>query len=156
MVIPGAASPWRSTWTFPLDTPAESLPDIDLHYRYFAAGVSLKMSGIDLIGPDQYVPLVDFLLLIARAIRRLGSDQDAGISFTENANVIRLLNRGSDVIVEAPHRSLTLTVSRQLLLDEFTEFLRAARIRLLQEVPGLVGHPLVISLAGSASLDKAP
>ncbi|KAB2340429.1 hypothetical protein [Actinomadura rudentiformis] len=154
--IPDKASPWRKTWQLPADISAESLPDIDLHYTYFASPISMKIDKRDVIGPNTYAALVDFMLVFAHATRRLNADQDAGISFTENAYRIALKKLGDDVTVEAPHRDITMAVPKRALLEEFQRFVLAAHSLVLREVPDLARHQLIAAMTDGLAPDQAP
>lgn len=148
--LPAASSPWRQTWDDARRLDPKVISEMDLRYKYFGVNVELVVGGLELISRRKFVTLVDLALSFRGVVDRVSRGEDATFGFTESANVINIRQQEGGLSVGSSTRSEIASVSSEELVDGLSRFIREAHGKLLQEIPGLAGNPIIQRLGPSA------
>lgn len=148
--LPQPGSPWRETWEDAKSQDAAAIGETTLRYSYFGVNAELVVDGTQIISDEGFVTLVDLALSIAGAVARISAGADAAIGFTESDHVVRFHLDGDRVLVSSSRSSEQPSADREELLTEFSEFLIAARARLVAEIPGLGANPAIQRIVNTA------
>ncbi|MEU6073200.1 hypothetical protein [Micromonospora sp. NPDC047074] len=124
---------------------------MDLRYKYFGAQVDFVIDDMTVISKAGHVTLVDLALSLWHVEGRLASGEDAAFGFTEDHEVIRLTGPGLVLTVQSSLRPGSARARRQALIPELAAFREAVYERLVDEVPGLAGNPVIQKMRSPAS-----
>ncbi|MGV4924934.1 hypothetical protein K2224_22895 [Streptomyces sp. BHT-5-2] len=141
--VPDVGSPWRDTWDRVYQLNPVTISEMDLCYKFFGASVELVVDDVEIISNEGHVTLVDLALSLCHALSRLSSGEDAGIGFTENAEVIRLRREADLVIITSSKDQWQVSVKQEELTGAFTDFLRRIHAFLTVNFPGLADNPTI-------------
>lgn len=148
--LPPVGSAWRQTWSLPVNCDPLTVSEIDLRYKYFAANVELAVNGVVFIRPSRHEPVIDLGLSCKHVERRLALGEDAAFGFTERPEVIHIRGVGRLVWIESSELPLRAKAERSSLLVELARFRESVYRRLVDDVPGIGGNPVVQRLRSSA------
>ena len=150
VTLPPVGSAWRETWSLPVNRDPITVSEMDLRYKYFAANVDMTVSGMPFIRPSGHHPIIDLGLSLKWVEKRLAVGDDAAFGFTEHLEVIHIRGAGPTVAIESSEFSYRAEADRSTLLAELARFTESVYQRLVQEVAGIGGNPVVQRLRPSA------
>ncbi|MEV1285528.1 hypothetical protein [Micromonospora sp. NPDC049679] len=148
--LPPVGSAWRETWSLPVNRDPITVSEMDLRYKYFAANVEMTVNDVPFIRPSGPEPIIDLGLSFKWVEKRLALGEDVAFGFTEHHEVIHLRGAGPIVSIESselPHRA---EADRSTLLVELARFTESVYQRLVEDVAGIGGNPVVQRLRPSA------
>ncbi|MGI5451278.1 hypothetical protein ACQEVM_37050 [Streptomyces sp. CA-243310] len=128
--------------------------EIDLRYKYFNCWVTFSAGDVTLL-ERSYVPLLDFMLALAWAIREVRTGGSSSITFTEHSGEIRISLSGDHLRLEGMGGA-----AAQCLIGEFVrsslDFATDGIGYLLSKYPSLEFNPSVQRLRGEMDEWRQP
>lgn len=140
---PHRNSAWRKTWDISDKAAPALLSEVDLRYRCFAVGVTLRSGSTVIIGPDRMTPLFDFLATLVRVIQRIKAGEAASIGFTEAADRIGISVAGETITLDAGGDCALAEVSTLEFIAALEAALARGRSLLFSAQADLVANPFV-------------
>ncbi|MFE5796718.1 hypothetical protein ACFQ8C_29665 [Streptomyces sp. NPDC056503] len=119
--------------------------EIFLRYHHFIHPVTLSVGNTTFLD-EEPVPVLDFLLVLERAVGRLRDGESSGISFTESPEKIVLDLREDDLVLKYGDTEAICPVSDFVIAA--TGFLHDALEAVTRSAPSLRQNAFVIRLRG--------
>ncbi|MFG3579027.1 hypothetical protein [Micromonospora chersina] len=110
----------------------------------------MTVSGTPFIRPSGHHPIIDLGLSFKWVEKRLAVGDDATFGFTERREVIHVRGAGPTVSIESSEYPYRAEADRSRLLAELARFTESVHQRLVHEVAGIGGNPVVQRLRPSA------
>jgi hypothetical protein len=118
-----------------------TLSEANLRYEVLLGDVVLLSSDVDLSARWGWIPLLDFVVGVIAALRRLPESRHEVFDFTESGSELRFYHDDGAVEIRANYAAGTISISYDDLLEEATRFAVRVIRELRETAPSLDRNP---------------